>query len=176
MNIKSTKEIKISWDIFNNFPLDKLTFTFSLVVGTFLGFTAMGVGHSGPVIGVLLVSVVVGGFGAIDSGSKGFMYVLRLGICSIIVANLVILYPSTLIDYEKKSIVLVHTKEEVKGVKKLAVQVFDKVTNDKIKTKYYDIDKKDLVDKLYSNTSFAQYNVDYFPLIKYKKTLRFYDN
>lgn len=178
MNIKSTKqrELKITWEIFNNFPMDKLTFTFALVAGVLLGFATIGFGHTGPIIIALIVFVVVGGFGALDSGSDGFMYVLRLGIYSIIVANVLMLYPSTLIKYEKTPVVLVHTTETVNKVKKLAVQIYDKASNDKIRTKYYDTDKQELVDKLYANTKYIQHQIEYFPLIKYKRKMRFYDN
>ncbi len=180
MNIKSTsttktKSVKLQ-DVLMYIPIDKLTFVFSLVIGAFIGMLTIGFGHMAPIIIVIIISVLAGGFGAIDSGASGFIYVLRLGIYTILVANLLILYPSTKMIHEKVPVVLVHTTEDVKGKKKIAVEVYDKISNEKIKTKYYDIDKKELVKKLYSNTAFAQYDVEYFPLIRYKRKMKFYDN
>lgn len=82
MNIKSTKtkNFKINWDFLDYFPIDKLTFVFSLLVGAFIGLLTMGFGHTGPIITIMILTVVIGGFGAIDSGQKGFIYVLRFGI------------------------------------------------------------------------------------------------
>lgn len=54
--------------------------------------------------------------------------------------------------------------------------MYDKASNELITTKYYDMDKKALVDSLYKNTKSAQYKVEYFPIIKYKKYLRFHDD
>lgn len=180
MNIKSTKSKEINFDwietVINHLPMDKLTFVFSLIAGILLGFTVMGFGSIVPIFLGLGATLLIASFGAMDSGSDGFIYVIRLAIYSIIVANLLVLYPSTKFAYDKRAVEIVMEDVTVKKGKRIAVTIYDTQTNDSIVTNYYTADKKKLVNKLYANTKFIKYNVQYFPLIKYSRTMEFYDD
>jgi len=175
MNIKSTKnKTPINW--FAIFAMDKLTFVFSLVAGVLLGFMAMGFGTVGPIFIGLGVTLMIASFGAMDAGIKGFIYVNKLGIYTVIAANLLVLYPSTKFDYDKRSVMVEIVDKTMKKGEMTVVTLYDKRTNEIIAVKSYTADKKELVKKLYANTKFIKYNVRYFPLIKYSRTMEFYDD
>jgi len=180
MDIKSTKNKELNFDwiktLINYFPMDKLTFIFSLVAGILIGFMVMGFGTIAPIFIGLAAALLIASFGAMDSGSEGFIYVMRLAVYSVIVANIFVLYPSTKFNYEKRSVEVIMENVTVKKGKRIAVTIYDVRTNDSITTNYYTTDKRKLVNKLYANTKFMKYNIQYYPLIKYSRTMEFYDD
>jgi phosphoglycerol transferase MdoB-like AlkP superfamily enzyme len=180
MDIKSTeyKTTKIKWieTIFSYISIDLLTFVFSLIVGILFGFIAMGFGSVVPIFIGLVVALLVAIFGALDGGSSSFIYVIKLGLFSVVVSNLLVLYPSTKFEYNKRPVIVDISDTMTKKGKKTAVTIYDQLTNEIMITKLYDVNKKPIIRKLYEHTKFAKYTIRYFPLLKYSRTLEFYDD
>ena len=180
MDIKSTKykSFNFKWTkkIMDYIPIDKLTFVFSVVFGILLGFVVMGTGSIAPVIIGLVVTILFASFGAMDSGTSSFIYIIRLGLYTIVVANILVLYPSTKLDYNKQRVEILKRDVLLKGGKRIAVEIYDTETNSLLRTINYTLDKRELVDKLYKNTKYINYNIQYFPLIKYSRQMVFYDD
>lgn len=180
MHIKSTENKKLNLKWINNMigyvPLDTFTFVFSLITGLLLGFLVMGVGSLTPIYITLITTLIIASLAAIDGGTASFIYVIRLAIYSVVITHVMVLYPSSKIEYKKQSIEVVMTNMTTQEGKRISITLYDTTTKKPIKTTYYPTNKRKLLETLYSNTKFVKYVVSYYPLIKYSKSLEYYND